>query len=107
MVIYYLLAIAAAFLQPLFGRLNLPLALLLISAARENQPGRVYVLAFMTGLLTDFLTGGRVGFWAVAYLLIIFLLLLFKLRFPLNWRYLFWFFLGGQLLSYYVWPIGI
>lgn len=105
--VYYFLAAGAAFLQPLFGRFNLPLALILIYAAREDRAGRVYLLAFIAGLLTDFLTNGQFGFWTMTYLLIALLLFLFKQRFPLNWRYLFWFFLGGQLLSYYVWPIGI
>jgi len=104
MAFYYVLIIILALGQGIAGRVNLPIFALLLACAREPDADKLYLLAFVGGMLTDLLTGTTLGIWAGIYLLIVMLSGLIRTRFTLRWPWLVLLLMVVQLVSFYVWP---
>ncbi len=90
----YFLGILAALLQPQISGVNLPaLALVFTNGS--------YLYAFFLGLLTDFLVGNRAGYSSFLYLVLTFLLRLFRSRFILNWVFKVLAAIASQIVFFY------
>lgn len=87
MLIYYFLAIFAAFLQSINNFLWWPIIAVVVVASRKDDVSRVYLFSFLTGLLTDLVTGRLLGQSAIYFLLITAAIFLVKSRFEFNWRW--------------------
>lgn len=105
MAIYYILLIILSWGQAVAGRCNLPIIILLVACAKESSISKLYLLAFVGGILTDLLTGTALGVWALVYLLAVLFVGLIRTRFTLRWPWLVGLLILVQLFSFYVWPL--
>lgn len=86
--IYWVLAILAAFLQGINNFWFWPLLPVLWAASRVEEASRVYLLAFVTGMVTDLLVGRALGLSAVFLLLACGLVYLYRRRGRMSWLFL-------------------
>lgn len=80
----YFLAIASAFVQTIVTWLHLPILVILYYAAKDVSATKVYILAFVTGLLADLVLGNQLGVLAGFYLLVALGVSLYKSKFRFN-----------------------
>ena len=80
--------------------INFPAILVVWFATRWPQD-KAYWLAFLTGMLADLTLGSRLGVFAISYLMITFLIILFRRRFQYNRFYLILFLIISQIFFYY------
>ena len=76
--------------------------ILALLALRENFD-KLYLVAFIAGLISDLLMGGFLGFSSLFNLFFVFLISLFKTRFAYNWRWAILFIVIFQLIWEYAW----
>lgn len=98
----YFILILSVLLQGLVPLINLPALAVVGLAIREESAGRAYLIAVLTGLLADLALGSPLGLFAGLYLIMVFVMVLFKSRFRFNFYSAAAFLLGSQLILFYV-----
>ena len=77
--------------------------IILVSLALKENFDKLYLVAFITGLISDLFMGGFLGFSSLFNLFFVFLISLFKTRFAYNWRWAILFIVIFQLIWEYAW----
>lgn len=76
-------------------------AIIVVWFAVRWPQDKAYWLAFLVGILADLTLGSRLGMFAISYLIISFLIILFRQKFQYNRFYLILFLVLSQLFFYY------
>lgn len=81
--------------------IHLPVLVLIYLSSKGESIVKSYGLAFVAGLFADLVFGNRLGVLAIAYLMTVFCVGLYRTKFKFNFWSLLVFLIGSQIIFYY------